>query len=221
MPGLLFFKSPSRGGGLSFLGEGPLLPGPGAEGGESASTASDIEDAIRDAASGGGPVDKKRLLKLLIQNIEFRVAEAPIPPVVTSADDLFDDRPARPPPPGQKDALETYKPTVIVRLKQGLGTHYIAPGGRAGPDDWKNSAMKLGGLAGGALLLYSLLVGGGGFWLGHRHGIKVAGRAKSGAVGDDLDGLSETHTKRSKVAKRLAELTRGDDTDAELEEEAA
>ena len=214
MPGLLFFKSAR---GLSFLAEGPLLPGAGEGDGQSASAASDIEDAIRDAAGGGGPVDKKRLLKLLIQNIEFRVAEAPIPPVVTTAEDLFDDRPSRPPPPGQKDALDTYKPTVIVRLKQGLGTHWIAPGGRAGPDDWKNSALKIGGLAGGALLLFSLALGGGGFWLGHRHGIKVAGRPKAGAVGE----LSETHTKRGRVAKRLAELTRGDDADAELEEEAA
>ena len=137
----------------------------------------DAKDDVRkrgeeelDNRSGGairpdGTIDYRAALRHVIQDIEIRTTMSP--PIVLTADDLIASR--SPPPKNEEEAdtLRKIKPTLIVRMKQGLGRKTIAPGGVATGQEWLSLLKYLGfgGLAG-------VVVVGGifgvGFWLGRR-----------------------------------------------------
>ena len=132
-----------------------------------------VDDAVDDAVGGDasdilnrdGSVNWAAAARLVLKDIE--VVSTVSPAFKLTAADMLSGRQPRPRDEKEGNALRTYKPTLIIRLKQGLGTKVIAPGGRATGEEWKSLLPWLGlGLAGAAAV--GLLVFGAGYFVGKR-----------------------------------------------------
>ena len=152
------------GGGIAVLdSEAAVAPDP--------MVGTSIVDDIRDFVEGGGGTGAgdselaKRVARELIQNVEFQSQITP--PVVMTAEQLL-SRVGERPDPNAPDKVKELKPTIYFRFKRGLGTRFIAPGGRADPDAWKTTAAKLGIVAGGAVVGTLLLGAVAGYFVGKR-----------------------------------------------------
>lgn len=132
----------------------------------------DFVEDLKDLVDGGGKVDITKFdpdhpFTSIVKNAEIRTTVSP--PITVDGASILKNG-------GRKrddllpNALKQLKPTVIIRSPV-FGTKVIAPAGIAGPDEWKENALKAALLGGTALLTATAIVFVAGFWFGKRRGM--------------------------------------------------
>ena len=149
---------------------------------QDASVIDDARDVYDDLTGGGNTGDPRtdlaeRALRELLESITFLSEVSP--PITVTAAEIISRSKERPDPNAPSVVQET-KPTIVIRLRRGLGTRVIAPGGRADPNAWKTVLAKFAAVGGAAVV--GLFVGGA--LVGY-----LVGRPKKAIALSDLAGL--------------------------------
>lgn len=123
------------------------------------------KEARNRGGSGGTP--EETLCRQVVGKIKFRAEGGwPLPPQTWTSAEICKPNSDRPDPNAPSN-VKRFKPTLDIESPL-FGRKTFAPGGPADPNAWKSSALRAAGLAGGALLLYTLVVGYGSYRLGKR-----------------------------------------------------